>query len=121
MGERRTAVIIGLTVIVFVGIVLIWAFSGSRSVSADLTEITDPTLIQNHLEVSRLGIATGENFFGHKIRVISGTLTNNSDKPVWLVESKVVFMDYNGKPIQESVEKIYGVSQKPLGSGTSYR
>lgn len=121
MGERRTAVIIGLTVVVVVGLVLTWAFSGGRTVSADLTEITDPAVIKSHLEISRVGIATGENFFGHKIRAIGGTLTNNSDKPVRLVESKVTFFDYNGKSIQESVEKVYGIAQKPLVPGTGYR
>jgi hypothetical protein len=121
MGERRTAVIIGLTVVVVVSLVLTWAFSGGRTVSADLTEITDPAIIKSHLEISRVGIATGENFFGHKIRAISGTLRNNSDKAMRLVESKVTFFDYNGKSIQESVEKVYGVAQKPLVPGTDYR
>jgi hypothetical protein len=121
MGDRRTAVIIGLTVVVVVGLVLTWAFSGGRTVSADLKEITDPAVIKSHLEISRVGIATGENFFGHKIRAISGTLTNNSDKPVRFVESKVTFFDYNGKSVQETVEKVYGTAQKPLVPGNAYR
>lgn len=121
MGERRTVVIIGVTVVIVLALILMWAFSGARTVSADLTEITDPTVIKSHLEISRVGIATGENFFGHKIRAISGTLTNNSDKSVRLVEGKVTFFDYNGKSIQESIEKIYGIAQKPLMAGTDYR
>jgi len=119
--ERRTLGIIVTTIVVFVGVVFIWAFSGERTLSGNLTEITDPATLQNTIQVSRVGIATGENFYGHRVRAISGSIRNVSDKPIRLVELKMVFMDYEGKSVQENVEKAFDVNQKPLIPGTEYR
>jgi hypothetical protein len=119
--ERRTLAIIGTTIAVFVGVILVWAFSGDNTLSASLTEVTDSATIENHVQVSRVGIATGENYIGHKIRVIGGLLTNSSDKAVRMVELKMVFLDYDGKPIQESNERAFDISQKPLLPGGKYR
>ena len=56
-----------------------------------------------------------------KIRVIGGTLRNVSDKPLRLVEVKMIFMDFDGKPVQESVEQAYEVNYKPLAPGADHR
>jgi hypothetical protein len=119
--ERRTVGIIASTIVVFVSVIFLWAFSGERTASANLTEITDQSALRSTVQVSRVGIATGENYFGHKVRQISGTLKNLSDKPVRMVELKMVFMDYEGKSVQENVEKGYEVTQKPLQPGADYR
>jgi hypothetical protein len=122
MGERRLPLIIGITVIVFVGIVLVWAFSpGNRTVSANLTEITDRSSLQAQTELTHISIATGENYFGNKIRVISGVVKNISDKPLRLIEVKMTFTDFDGKPIQESVQRAYDNMRKPLDPGAQHR
>ncbi len=122
MGERRTAVIIGVTISVFVGLLLVWAFaSGDRSTAANLIEITDKTTLDSHVQISRVGIATGENYVGHRIRVIQATITNTLDKPLRLVEVNMVFTDYDGKPIQQSVQKVFEATQRPLAPGSQYR
>jgi hypothetical protein len=122
MGERRTAVIIGTTVVIFVGILLSWAFiSGDQRTPPKLVEITDSSAIQSQARVSRVGIATGTSYFGQKVRVINGTLQNTSDKPLRRIEMKMVFVDYDEKSIQETVERVYDVKQKPLDPGKLYR
>lgn len=121
MGERRT-VIIGIMVAVFVGAVLIWsAVVKDPQRSAKINEVTDTATIQNSIQVSHISIATGENYLGNKIRVITGTLKNISNKPLRMADLKMSFTDFSGKPIQESVERGYDTRQKPLEPGAQYR
>lgn len=122
MGERRWPVIIGTAIIAFVAIALVWAFAPSpRAASANLTEITDKQALQSGTELSHISIATGENYFGNKIRVISGEVKNMSDKPLRRIDVKMTFIDYNGQPIQETVEHAYDNVRKPLEPGTQHR
>src|SRR5947199_2740637 len=122
MAERRAPLIIGITAVTFVGVILLWAFSSNdRTLSASLTAVTDKSVIAKSVQVAHISIATGENFVGHRIRVISGAITNTSDKPLRLVEMKMVFTDYDGKPIQESVQKGFEGIQKPLAPGMQHR
>jgi hypothetical protein len=119
--ERRT-LIIGVTAVLFVGLILGWALlTKDGSLSTSLVQITDKNEIGQHVEVSNVGILTGENYVGHKIRVITGNIKNISDKPLRQVDMKMVFMDYDGKPIQESVEHGHDVTQKPLPPGSQRR
>ena len=119
--ERRT-VIIGVTTVVFVGLILSWAlFTKDGTLSASLIQITDKNEIGKHVEVSNVGILTGENYVGHKIRVITGNIKNISDKPLRQVDMKMVFLDYDGKAIQESVEHGHEITQKPLAPGSQRR
>jgi len=121
MVERRH-LIIGVTTVLFVGLILGWALSNREgALSSSLVQVTDKSEIGKHVEVSNVGILTGENYVGHKIRVITGNIKNISDKPLRQVDMKMVFMDYDGKPIQESVEHGHEVSQKPLAPGSQRR
>ncbi|PYS53500.1 MAG: hypothetical protein DMG13_12080 [Acidobacteria bacterium] len=54
MGERRSAIIIGTTIVVLVGLVLLWALLPSaqdRVSGPPLTEITDTSRIQDHIQI----------------------------------------------------------------------
>ena len=126
MEERRSAIIIGGCIAVIVGLVLAWALApSSRDQLAlsitTLNEITDSALIQNHVHLSHISIATSENYFGQKVRLIQGVLKNVSDKPLRLVDVKMVFTDYEGKPVHESVQNAFDVTRKPLTPGGEYR
>jgi len=124
MGERRSAVIIGASIVVVVGLVLAWAFIPSapdRVAAAPLTEVTDISSIQDRVQLSHLSIATSENFVGHKIRLIEALLKNVSDKPIRMAEVKMVFTDYDGKPVQEYSQKVLDTNQKPLAPGEQFR
>ena len=121
MGERRTAVIIGTTVIVFIGLILGWALSSTEPTRTNLSEVSDPASINNQVQLSHVGIATGVNFAGQKVRVINGTLKNISARPLRRIEMKMVFLDYDGKSIQETLEKGFDVRQRPLEPNEQYR
>ena len=65
--------------------------------------------------------STSENYVGHRLRVIRGWLKNVSDKPVRSVDAKFTFTDFDGKPVQETVNRVFEPFQKPIDPGTSYR
>ena len=124
MGERRSAAIIAVVIFIVVGVVLMWAWSPSiqkRSTPSPVSEISDAAQIQSSVELSHLGIATSENFVGHRIRVIGGTLKNISVKPIRMIEVKMVFTDYDGKSVQDYTQKVLQPNQKPLDPGTQFR
>lgn len=121
MGEKRTVLIVGATVVFFVGLLTVWAFApGSATGSDSLIEITEPAEIEKYVGVSRITIATSENYMGHRIRVINGILTNVSDKPLRMIELKLIFLDYDGNPLIEDVQMGFQ-SQKPLNPGEPFR
>jgi hypothetical protein len=123
MGEHRTALIIG-SIVAIVGLIAGWAFisSGQQEVStAPLTEVTDTASIQSRVQLSHLSIATSENFARQKIYVISAYLKNVSGRPLRMAEVKMVFTDFDGKPIHEYKQKIIDTNQKPLPPGAEFR
>jgi hypothetical protein len=122
MGERRTSIIIGATIVIFVGLIAAWLFRspGSSAVAAQ-SEVTDKIEIARYIQLSHVGIATSENYFGQRVRVIGGNLKNVSDRPIRTVALKMVFSDFDGKPIMESVQNGYSEPMKPLKPGDQYR
>jgi hypothetical protein len=124
MDERRSAAIIAASVAVVVGLALAWSFAPSardESAAAPLVEITDTADIQNHVQLSRLGIATSENFVGHRIRVIEATMKNVSGKPVRMAEVKMVFTDYDGNPVEEYSQRVLDVDRRALAPAEEFR
>src|SRR5437667_9777435 len=124
MGEHRSILIIGASIAVVVGILLVWVLAPSARnnvSSVPLTEISDTATIQNYLQLSHLSIATSENFARQRIYVISGYLKNVSDKPVRMAELKMVFTDFDGKPILDYKPRVLDQNQKPLPPGVELR
>jgi hypothetical protein len=125
VGERRSAIIITGSIVVAVALVLGWMFAGSseddRVAAAPLTEVSETAAIQNQIQLTHLGIATSENFAGHRIRLVGGTVKNVSDKPIRMVQVKMTFTDYDGKPVQEYTDRVFETRQKPLLPNTEYR
>lgn len=113
-----------IIIIAAIGVVLLliagWALAPSaqdQASAAPLTEVTDTAAIQDHVQVTRVDIATSENFAQQKIRVISSSVKNTSEKPIRMIELKLVFTDFDGKPIHEYSEKVLEPSQRPLSPG----
>lgn len=124
MGERRSTIIIVATVAVILGLVLVWTFAPSsrdEAAAGPLTEVTETSSIQNHVQLSHLSIATSENFVGHRIRVIEAVMKNVSDRPIRMAEVKMVFTDYDGKPVQEYSQKVLETNQRPLAPDEEFR
>jgi hypothetical protein len=125
VGERRSVVIIAICIVASVGIVIAWAFTPTERDKLPPVEalkvVTEPADIRSTVDLSHISIATSENYFGHKVRLIHGVLKNISDKPLRAIDVKVVFTDDDGKPIQETTNKAFEVTQKPLIPGTQYR
>jgi len=78
-------------------------------------------VIQSSVELSHVNIATSENFARQKIYVVSTYLKNLSDKPLRSAEVKMIFTDFDGKPIREYSQKILNPNQKPIPPGSEFR
>ena len=124
MGENRKIIIVVSSVLLLVGLIAGWAFisSGEQEVStAPVTEVADTAAIQNSVQLSHLSIATSENFARQKIYVISAYLKNLGDRPLRMAEIKMVFTDFDGKPIHEYTQKVLEQNQKPVPPGVEFR
>ena len=124
MGERRSAVIIGITVVLAVGLVLAWASfpSANDQASQPLTEVNDTATIQSHVELSHVSIATSENYVGHRLRLVSAQLKNTSpDKPLRMIEGKMTFTDFDVNSIPEYTGTAFEPRRRPLDPGTEFR
>ena len=124
MGENRAIGIIVALVLLIVGLIAGWAVvsSGEGEVPvASITEVSDTAAVQGSVQLSRLSIATSENFARQKIYVISANLKNVSNTPLRMAEVKMVFTDFDGKPIHEYTQKILDKDEKPVPPGTEFR
>src|SRR5271170_7561064 len=122
MGERRTVFITGISIVIVVGLLGAWALllPGPGTAAAPLSEVTDKAEIANDVQLTHLGISTSENYFGQKVRLIGGNLKNATDKPIRQIELRMVFSDYDGKSVMESIQKGYPAAMKPLKPGDQY-
>jgi hypothetical protein len=124
MGERRTAVIIIIAIAVILGMITAWTLApaGRRpEARAPLEEVLDVAAIQGSAEISRVGIATSENYVGHRIRLVGATVKNVSGRPIRMLEVKMVFTDYDGNSVHEYTDKVLEQTQKPIPPGSDYR
>ena len=124
MGERRSDLIIAITIVVVLGLVMAWAFSpssGHPEAAAPVDEVTDIETIKNRIELVRLGISTSENYVGHRIRLVGATVRNISDLSIRMVEVKMVFTDVEGNPVHEYIQEALTAHQKPMLPGSDYR
>src|SRR5688572_20788798 len=124
MNEQRSTIIISGTVAVGVILALVLVFgylNEGQSALPAMTEITETAAIQEHAQLSRLGIATSENYFGQRIRVIGANLKNTSEKTFGAIEVKMVFTDSGGKPVHEYSQWVLRQNQKSLAPGEEFR
>ena len=93
----------------------------ARPIAAGLTEITDPAEIEKLIQVPSLGLATGENYLGHRVRYVIGRVKNiSTDRPIGLVEVKLTFVDMTGNPVHENVSRAYESLVRRLGPGKEH-
>jgi Flp pilus assembly protein TadD len=122
MMEQRSRIIIAGSVVLIVGLVLGWVFvSSGKDETPQITEVTEPSLIQKATELTHLSIATSENFARQKIYVISAYLKNTGDKPIRMAETSMRFTDFDEKTIHEYSQKILNPAQTPLAPGEQMR
>jgi len=122
MSVGRIAFIIGTVVVAFI-LLAAWLVppSGRTALDPKAIQVTDPAAIQSMVQLTRPGILVSENYVGHKIRLIRGTLKNLSDKSIRLIEVRIQFTDSAGKTVQENIHPAFEPSQRPLEPGTEYQ
>jgi hypothetical protein len=124
MAEHRATIVIVASLVLVMGFILAWVFvapARDQAAAVPLSETSDPATIQSSTQLTHLSIATSENFARQKIYVISAYLKNLSNKPLRQAEVKMVFTDYDNKPIHEYSQKVLDRNQKPLEPGSEFR
>jgi hypothetical protein len=124
MGERNTIGIVAAGVLLLAALIGGWAFisTGQQETSTlPVSEVSDGAVIQNSTQLSRLSIATSENFARQKIYVISAYLKNVAEMPLRMAEVKMVFTDFEGRAIHEYTQRVLDPNQKPVHSGVEFR
>jgi hypothetical protein len=117
----QTRIIIGGFLLFGLGLIGLWS-AASRPPSADtepLVFIENETVFSDYVELPRLGILTGTNFLGHRIRVIEGTISNISEQTLRSVELNLEFNSFDGEIVLESLEQGLR-SSLPAGEDRRY-
>jgi hypothetical protein len=115
----RSALIVALAVAAALGTVGGWAWVSRPPPSAGPLEYVEgPLAVGRHVVLGRRGILTSENFVGHRIRNIEGTLENIGDRTVGSVSLLLSFRGIEGGTVVESSEEALDA---PLGPGESRR
>jgi hypothetical protein len=116
----QTRIIIGSFLLFGLALISLWSV-----VSQPPPTNTEPLVFveaeadfPDYVEMPRLGILTGTNFVGHRIRVIEGTIRNVSAQTLRSVELNLAFNSYDGEVVLESAEQ--GL-RSPLPAGEEQR
>src|SRR5258708_3036438 len=104
----RTALIVGGVAVLF-GCLGYCMFAPGRGpvVNHNLTEVIDASAVQTMVQLSHPSVAISENYVGDKIRLIRGSVKNTSDKSIRLIDVRMQFSDYNGKPIHDGIHQAF--------------
>jgi hypothetical protein len=110
--DVRSAVIVGSSVLVGLGLIGLWALSSRPPVEerAPISYVDDPASIGTALELDRLGILTAENFVGNRIRIIEGSFRNTGDRTIRSVELHLAFHDSAGAVVYEETGEALRVA-----------
>jgi hypothetical protein len=121
MSMMRSVLIIGGTITVGLGVIVMWAMA-SRPPASERTPITyigTAAEAAPYIELEVLGVATAENFLGDRIRVISGRIHNRSEQTLRSIELRLAFHDYEGMTVREFEGEALGAAL-PAGESRSY-
>jgi hypothetical protein len=115
MGMTRSVLIVGGTVAVGLALIGLLALSSRPPASerGPVTYVEDPEALRGLIALERMGIATAENFVGHRIRVIEGTVRNVSDRPIRSIELHLEFKGDDGATIFASDGEALRMSLPP--------
>ena len=120
--KRPVAIGLGIALVAVVAVLVVWSMSPDDAPPAPtgLTEVTDPSQIQELVQLSHLNILTSTNYLGHRIYTVRATLKNTFNAPLRLVDVKLKFKDDDKKDILQEVHTAFSPKQRPLEPGTDY-
>lgn len=118
----QAPIIIGTTIAIALGLIGVWAGISQPATdnAGPLIQVDDPDVIAENVGMPRLGILTSQNYVGHRIRVIEGSLENLGAEPIRTIDLKLTFSSYEDEPILEAEEQGFA-SSDPLLQGEIVR
>jgi len=96
---------------------LTWAARPDGDAGGPLVYVEDATEIDRYVQLGRKGILTSENFVGHRIRIVEGSIHNVADQPIRSVELLLSFRGVGGEAVLESAEQAVSVPLAPGQEG----
>ena len=112
----RSRLIVLTTSALGLGLIGLWVFlSAPADVRSDpIVYVENPLELSEYVELPHLGILTSENYLGHQIREIEGSVLNRSDRTLRSVELNLAFKSFDGEVVLVSEEEAL---RAPLGPG----
>ncbi len=121
MNMMRSVVIIGGSVVVGLGLIVLWA-TVSRPPASERTPIVyveEAAEAEHWIELDVPAVSTAENFIGHQTRIVSGRVRNAGDRPLRSVELVLEFEDFEGETVHEFAGEALRASL-PAGESRGY-
>lgn len=99
----RSVLIVGGTVAFGLGLIVLWAVMSRPPASerAPMTYVDAQGQLGDYVELGRVGLAAAENFVGHRILIVTGSVRNASLRPLRSVEMHLAFHDLAGGTVHE--------------------
>jgi hypothetical protein len=118
---NRFAIIIAATL---AGAILLGLWSASPGPGAADTSplflVEDPAALLSHVALGSVEISTSENYIGHRIRSVEGSLENVGDRPLRSVRLRLRFTDTGGASVMDFEGEALHTPPLPAGEVHRY-
>jgi hypothetical protein len=101
--RNRSTIIIGATVTMALLLVGLWSWISrpEGGVGPPLALVEDPLEFSSHVSLGAIGLLTSENYIGHRIRIVEGSLENVGREALRSVRLRLRFTDAGGQTVLE--------------------
>jgi hypothetical protein len=111
----RSRLIVSTTSVVGLGLIGLWAFLATPEdeFSEPIVYVQNADEFSDYVELPHLGILTSENYLGHQIREIEGSVLNLSTRTLRSIGLRLAFESVSGAVVLESDEEALRAPLEP--------
>lgn len=97
-----------------------WTSGPDAADPSPLVLVGDPQALPSYAALGSVGILTSENYVGHRIRSIEGSVENVGDRPLRSVRLHLRFTDTGGATVMDFEGEALSVPPLPPGEAHRY-
>lgn len=119
---NRSTLIVASTVLGAILLIGLWSWTSQPDApdTSPLVLVEDPDAFPSYAALGSVGILTSENYIGHRIRSVEGSLENVGDWPLRSVRLSLSFADANGESVMDFEGEALDVPPLPPGEARRY-